>query len=260
MSTSTESPILAGAPGACCVQGVKHTGVPIGRVETIAGVETYISDPPANTTGPTKIILYFADIFGPLFNNAKLLQDFFASHGFHVLGPDYFFGDTISVHTDDPEHPDPNFDMNAWFDKVRKIAAEATPPWIDAVREKYGTDAKYYAVGYCFGAPYTLDLASTDSVIASAIAHPAFVNEDNFKKLKKPLLISCAETDHLFPAESRRRVEDILAELKATYHVQVFSGVVHGFATRGDPTVENTRWAKEESARSVINWFLRFSS
>ena len=81
MPTSTESPVLAGPISDCCVQGVKHTGVPRGRVETIAGVETYISDPPAKTTGPTKVVLFFADVYGPLFENAKLLQDYFASHG-----------------------------------------------------------------------------------------------------------------------------------------------------------------------------------
>jgi hypothetical protein len=46
------------------------------------------------------------------------------------------------LHTDDPD-----FDRSAWFTKVRKLAAEATPGWINAVREKYGADAKYNAVG-----------------------------------------------------------------------------------------------------------------
>jgi dienelactone hydrolase len=49
------------------------------------------------------------------------------------------------------------------------------------------------------------------------------------------------ETDFTFPTESRRRAEDILIETKATYHIQLFSGVQHGFATKGDPTNENTR-------------------
>ena len=49
------------------------------------------------------------------------------------------------------------------------------------------------------------------------------------------------ETDKSFPKESRRRAEDILEEIKATYHVQIFSGVAHGFGTRGDPEVENSR-------------------
>jgi dienelactone hydrolase len=54
------------------------------------------------------------------------------------------------------------------------------------------------------------------------------------------------ETDRTFPAAARHRAEDILAEIKATYHVQLFSGVSHGFATRGDPNVENERTWKLE--------------
>lgn len=49
------------------------------------------------------------------------------------------------------------------------------------------------------------------------------------------------ETDRLFPLTSRRRAEDILVEKKATYTIQVFSGVAHGFAVRGDPNVGDIR-------------------
>ncbi|KAJ3516032.1 hypothetical protein NLJ89_g1379 [Agrocybe chaxingu] len=248
------SPVLAGPPGDCCLQGVKHFGDAVGKTVTIADVETYVTEPPANTTGPKRVILFFADVWGPFHNNAKLLQDYFASHGFTVLGIDYFFGDPIYLHIEEA-----GFNKEAWFAKYRKLAGDATPKWVKAVRELYGEDAIYSAVGYCFGGPFALDMAATDDVVASAFAHPAFLNEDHFRNLKKPLLLSCAETDHTFLTESRRRAEDILAEIKATYHVQVFSGVVHGFATRGDPEVENSRWAKEESARSIIEWFKRFS-
>jgi dienelactone hydrolase len=55
------------------------------------------------------------------------------------------------------------------------------------------------------------------------------------------LTTTSVETDHTFPKESRRRAEDLLEEVKATYHVQIFSGVAHGFGTRGDPAVENSR-------------------
>jgi hypothetical protein len=43
------------------------------------------------------------------------------------------------------------------------------------------------------------------------------------------------------PKESRRRAEDTLEEIKATYYLELFSGVSHGFGTRGDPEVENSR-------------------
>ncbi|PPQ79650.1 hypothetical protein CVT24_010246 [Panaeolus cyanescens] len=251
---STQPRVLAGSIGECCIKGVKHTGDPVGRTETIAGVETYVSDPPTSYSGPKRVVLYFADVHGPFLINAKLLQDYFASRGFHAVGLDYFFGDPIQNH--DGEE---GWDVMVWVNKARKVADEVVPRWIDAVREKYGADADYSAVGYCFGAPYVMDILNTDKVVAGAFAHPAFLNEDHFRNIKKPLLLSCSEVDMTFPTEERRRAEDILAEIKATYHVQIFSGVVHGFATRGDPEIENTRWAKEESARSIIEWFIRFS-
>lgn len=49
------------------------------------------------------------------------------------------------------------------------------------------------------------------------------------------------EIDHTFPLPFRRRAEDILLEVKANYHFQVFAGVAHGFAVRGDPEVDQTR-------------------
>lgn len=250
--TSTQSSVLAGPPGDCCFKGVKHFGEPSGETITIAGVQTYISKPPP-AKDDKKIILYLADVYGPLYINAQLLQDYYASHGFTVLGIDYFFGDPIHLHTEE------SFDRTAWMAKSKQQAKEAFPKWIKEVRETYGVNAKYFAVGYCFGAPFTLELASTNDIVAAAFAHPAFLTEDHFKQITKPLLLSCAETDHTFPKESRRRAEDILEEVKATYHVQIFSGVAHGFGTRGDPDVENSRWAKEKSAQGVIEWFIRFS-
>jgi hypothetical protein len=77
---TTMSPTLASAPGGCCFSGVKHTGTPVGRVEDLGGIQTYISDPPASAT-THKVILYLSDIWGSLFFNNKLIQDYFASCG-----------------------------------------------------------------------------------------------------------------------------------------------------------------------------------
>ena len=77
------STTLAGPPSACCWTGFKHTGSPEGRIEPLGGLDTYIAEPPAGTTsGPhRKVLLFLADIRGPLFINSKLLQDYFASCG-----------------------------------------------------------------------------------------------------------------------------------------------------------------------------------
>ncbi|TFK18474.1 hypothetical protein FA15DRAFT_603212, partial [Coprinopsis marcescibilis] len=141
-------------------------------------------------------------------------------------------------------------------------ADEVVPKWIKAVKEIYGELSvltRTSCVGYCFGAPYAMDLAATDEVVAAAFAHPAFLTEDHFSKLTKPLLLSCAETDSTFSPQNLYRAADILSETKKRYHLQIFSGTQHGFATRADPADENAVWAKDESSRSIVGWFNRFS-
>ncbi|KAJ8691497.1 hypothetical protein PTI98_011063 [Pleurotus ostreatus] len=246
------SPVIAGPPSDCCFTTVQHVGTPVGQTITIAGVPTYVSTPKSNLK---KVILFFPDVYGPFYVNNQLLQDSFAANGYLVLGVDYFLGDPVQNH--DGEQ---GFDRPAWFAKARVNAADVLPGWIDGVRQKYGVHGiSYSAVGYCFGAPYVFELLSGDMVSAGAVAHPTLINEDHLFKIQKPLLLSCAEIDHTFPLDKRRRAEDILIERKANYHFQIFSGVAHGFAIRGDPSVENTRWAKEQSAKSIVEWFDRFS-
>ncbi|KAJ7580257.1 Alpha/Beta hydrolase protein [Mycena floridula] len=249
---------LAGPMADCCFSpGVKHTGTAIGITTEIADVPTYLSEPPASSvgTGPKKVIFFFSDIHGPFFLNNQLLQDYFASHGFYVAGIDYFLGDPLDLENLNK----PDFNREAWRAKAFKQAQELTPKWVEGLRTKYGSDAKYCAVGYCFGAPYAVELAATDKLVAAAFAHPSALSEEQFASVTKPLFLSCAETDRPFPAEARRKAEDMLVAAKKQYCIQVFSGVSHGFAVRGNPDVPDERWAKEESARGIIGWFSRFS-
>ncbi|KAG9309080.1 dienelactone hydrolase [Chiua virens] len=245
---------LAGPPSACCFNGFKHTGTSEGRVESIGGLNTYIAEP-STASGPhVKVLFFLSDIFGSLSINNKLLQDYFASCGFVVLGPDYLFGQYVQDVPGD-------VDKFAWAHTRLDAAVEAFPKWLDAVKAKYGTETtKYTAAGYCFGAPFVMDLIADGFVEAGAVIHPVFLDEKHFEKAIRPILLSCSEVDVSFPLEARRRAEDILVRNKSSYHIQVFSGVEHGFATRGNPDVPDQRWAKEESARGIKDWFLRFSA
>ncbi|OCH90524.1 alpha/beta-hydrolase [Obba rivulosa] len=248
---------LASAPSECCVKGVQHSGTPTGTVEKIAGLDTYVARPSENAAqGHQKILFYFADIWGPLYINSKLLQDYFASQGYLVLGIDYLEGDSVAFYLDEP-----GFVMLDWAaPKYKRIVdCNFVPEWIAAVKEKYGTpESKYSAVGYCLGAPFVMDCVASDLVSAGAFAHPAYLDEDHFRKVKQPLLMSCAENDPTFPIEARRKAEDILVELKATYHIQVFGQANHGFATRGDLQSRLGKWAKERSAEAIVSWFSLF--
>lgn len=87
----------------------------------------------------------------------------------------------------------------------------------------------------------------------------------------EPLFLSCAEKDVAFNAASRGRAIDILQSGGKDYHVQLFSGVEHGFALKGDitkryqrrfPPISTTNqaftkavgFAKEQSHASIVSW------
>lgn len=85
-----EDKFLAKPSGSCCLVGNIHEGEPKGKVETIAGIETYISSPSSNKANG-HILLYFPDVWG-FFTNGFLVMDGFADAGYLVLGLDYFRG------------------------------------------------------------------------------------------------------------------------------------------------------------------------
>ncbi|KAI1366216.1 hypothetical protein F5Y08DRAFT_327435 [Xylaria arbuscula] len=222
------SEYLAKPSGSCCLEGTIHKGEARGRWDVIEGVETYVATPP-NEKANGHILLYFPDVWG-LFLNGLLIMDAFADAGYLTLGLDYFRGDRHDKTTD------PNFDYEAWKKKHIGFADEAVPRWVTAIVAQHGKPgAKVACVGYCFGAPYVCSELAKETVSVGAFAHPAFLKEHHFRDIKKPLFLSCAETDHTFDVPARRRALDILREEKKIYHYQLFAGVEHGFALRGDP-------------------------
>ncbi|KAH8655402.1 hypothetical protein BX600DRAFT_385175 [Xylariales sp. PMI_506] len=226
---------IAKPSGPCCLNGTIHKGDPRGAWEVLADVETYIAIPPTSKANGN-ILLYFPDVWG-LFTNGLLVMDAFADAGYLTLGLDYFRGDPVWKHRKnrhDVQNKD--FDYDAWKRKHTEFADVAVPQWVKAVKERYGTaSAKYACVGYCFGAPYVCNELASDTVTAGAFAHPAFLKEYHFYNLKKPLFLSCSEVDHTFDPESRRRALDIMQAGKKIFNYQLFSGVEHGFALRGNP-------------------------
>lgn len=88
-----------------------------------------------------------------------------------------------------------------------------------------------------------------------AFAHPAFLKEYHFENITKPLFLSCAETDFTFETEARNKAIDILRKAEKPYHLQVFSGVEHGFALRCDLSKPYERWCKEQSVAGIASYF-----
>lgn len=67
--------------------------------------------------------------------------------------------------------------------------------------------------------------------------------------------IAAAETDEIFPADKRHKSEEILAKGGQPYQINLYSGVVHGFAVRCDTSKKHERWAKEQAFVQAVTWF-----
>ncbi|EJC99886.1 uncharacterized protein FOMMEDRAFT_160341 [Fomitiporia mediterranea MF3/22] len=147
--------------------------------------------------------------------------------GYYVVCIDYFIDDPY-IH--DCEQ---GFDRPTWMARQMK-RAEVVPSYQGEIRPRNEMLRRYL-----FGAPYVLEAGSTGKTVAGAITHPAFLTEKHFFDVTAPLILSCSgkwryQVDHTFPTDLRRRAEDILVGGKHDYHFQVFGGVSHGFAVRGD--------------------------
>ncbi|KAK3681170.1 hypothetical protein LTR37_020971 [Vermiconidia calcicola] len=82
-------------PSCECVKGTVHKGQPVGKEETLHGLNTYVV---GNRTNPRGIVVIYSDIFGlGLFNN-KLIADAYAKSGeWLVYLPDFFQGDPVGL-------------------------------------------------------------------------------------------------------------------------------------------------------------------
>lgn len=66
------------------------------------------------------------------------------------------------------------------------------------------------------------------------------------------------ENDEIFTKELRQKTETKLAETKATYQINLFGGMEHGFAVRGDMKDPKQKFAKEQAFYQAIAWFREY--
>lgn len=255
-TTTTKSNVLAQAPSECCAKGSIHEGTPKGVFETVTELRTYVAKP-AEGKANGHVLLYFCDITG-MSNNHLLLMDAWAEAGYLALGIDYFQGDSVLNHMEMPTYKPKveGWSLPEWAMKHKGFADQAVPKWAAAVKEKYGKEGtKFASLGYCFGAPFVFETLGSGVADVGAFAHPTFLTDDHFEKLGKPLFLSCCENDAQFGNENRKKAVDILIQRKTIpWHLQLFQGVEHGFASRGDLTDPYQKWVKEQSFNGIVSF------
>ncbi|KAI0405153.1 dienelactone hydrolase [Xylaria palmicola] len=241
-------------PAKCCTVGVKHDGDSTGADIQIGKHAAYLATPDPAKAHKDAAILYLPDVIG-IWQNSKLMADQYAANGYLTLVVDLFNGDPVSL------NPAEGFNFFGWLEKgtngdnphtkehVDPIVAEAIK-WLQTEKgiKKLG------AVGYCFGAKYVARHFD-NGIQVGYVAHPSFVEEDELRGFKGPLSIAAAETDTIFPNEKRHRSEEILKEGGRPYQINLYSGVEHGFAVRGDITKKQHKFAKEQAFYQAVQWF-----
>ncbi|KAI1494914.1 dienelactone hydrolase [Biscogniauxia mediterranea] len=241
-------------PAQCCTVGVKHEGQPTGTDFKVDKYAAYLATPDPAKAHKGAGLLIVPDVIG-IWQNSRLIADQFAANGYLTLIIDVFNGDPLSLNRP------ANFDFMSWLTKGSTGDNPHTPEAVDPIvlagikylKEEKGVE-KLGGVGYCFGAKYVARHYKS-GINVGYVAHPSFVEEDELRGFQAPLSISAAETDAIFPAELRHKSEVILKEGGHPYQINLFSGVVHGFSVRCDPSKKHERFAKEQAFIQAVTWF-----
>ncbi|KAF4446665.1 hypothetical protein F53441_9707 [Fusarium austroafricanum] len=239
-------------PAACCTVASLHEGTPKGETVNVSGnVTGYLAKPSSNEA--KKAVLYLPDIFG-IWQNSKLMADAFAAEGYVCLVLDTFNGDALPVNL--PE----GFNIGKWFgegsDGKNPHTAEVIDPIVVSGIEylKSIGITQIGAVGYCIGAKHLIRHYKS-GIQVGFIAHPSFVESGELAAITGPLSIGAAEHDDLFTVEKRHESEAILSKSKLDFQINLFSGVHHGFAVKGDLKDKRQLFAKEQAFAQAVAWF-----
>ncbi|KAK4067233.1 uncharacterized protein Triagg1_7676 [Trichoderma aggressivum f. europaeum] len=250
-------------PGRCCIVGARHDtdihrrGEPTGELINIEpNIQAYLATPPVGKSHEKVAVLFLPDVFG-IWQNSKLVADSFAANGYTCLLLDTFDGDAVPL---DKGHSG-TFDFHSWLQNGSDGQHPHVPAAVDPIvlagiknLREMGFK-KLGAVGYCFGAKYVIRNLKEGGIDCGYIAHPSSVEEDELAAISGPLSIAAAEIDRVFPMEKRHKSEEILIKTKQPYQINLFSSVTHGFAVRGDLSVQIQRFAKEQAFLQAISWF-----
>lgn len=110
-------------------------------------------------------------------------------------------------------------------------------------------------MGYCFGGKYVVRYLRPGQIDVGYTAHPSHIEAEELISSNGPLAIAAAEHDSIFPAEKRQESEGLLKELKVPYQINLYSGVSHGFAVRGNQEDSAVRYAQQNSFLQAVEWF-----
>lgn len=136
-----------------------------------------------------------------------------------------------------------------------------------------------------FSPQYVARFLKEGQVDVGYTAHPSFVTHEELGAIKGPFSIAAAgtcirpqqanlvfavneltretcvvpsETDNIFTTELRHESEGILIKTGQPWQINLFSGVQHGFAVRGDLSDVRVKYGKEQAFAQAVAWFNQY--
>ncbi|GFF60224.1 protein AIM2 [Aspergillus udagawae] len=235
--------------GSCCFTGFLHEGDLKGEIKQINNLRAYIAHPEGDEK-PNKAVILLSDIFG-IFPNCQLVADAFAANGYLAVLPDLFNRDQVNIGDYDAK----TIDVGAW---LSRHTVDDVAPIVEATIEHLRTVLhvqKVAAAGYCFGGKYVVRYLTVGQLDSGYITHPSFVTKEELSAIQRPLSISAAEHDSIFTMANRHSSEETLIGTGQEFQINLFSGVSHGFAIRGDLSQPRVWFSKERAFVQAVALF-----
>lgn len=221
--------------GPCCVGVIRDSGLLKGEEITIDDAPAYLANA---GDGAKKIgVLVIHDIFGFNIPNSKYIADHFASHGFNSVMPNLYHELVSLDGWPATEFENDALEGNAWGNWWGEITGEKywvgfhkrVNACVEHLRDM-GCE-KLCMIGFCWGGCAIDQLSKTGNFVQAASCHGVHGSADSFTNAKAK---GCNVVYHSIDGDDffKEEVQEALRKKGAT--VNVYTGMYHGFAIRGD--------------------------
>lgn len=148
------------------------------------------------------------------------------------------------------------------------------PEILRCARELRSRYRRVGTIGYCFGGwavfrlgHETISRAGEEGadgedrtnpkplVDCISAVHPSWLTTEEIANVRVPTQVQSPVHDVNFTAELKDFAHKTLPELELPYDYQLFPGVGHGFAIRGDQSDEKELRAMQRAKDAAVNWF-----
>ncbi|KAI9880802.1 MAG: hypothetical protein M1830_000238 [Pleopsidium flavum] len=267
-----------------CASGSLHEGTPVGRVETVHGFPTYISEPPSGQA-PKGIIVIIPDALGWTFNNNRILADTYAKRtdsrvylpefmeGHHmsvslfasmdtITGTGWMIGKILPL-----AHAISAFVPFLFFNRLA-VTKPRVYKFFHGLRANEAASLPVGAAGFCWGGKFVFLLCSDSEKAANGkslidcgfTAHPSnLAIPADAHDVTLPLSLAVGDVDIAMPLAQVQQAKDILEEKgKDTHEVVIIPGARHGFAIRAHPDDEKAVEQGKQAEEQAVNWFTKW--